>query len=90
MEQLNCPNCGAPIRGVECKYCGTMFYDFASIRDDRPTYIGVRVGDRNIAFRARMVSATINVADRACPEVNMDFDIYPDDKGILLYMRELK
>ena len=21
----NCPNCGAPIRGRECEYCGTMF-----------------------------------------------------------------
>lgn len=21
----NCPNCGAPIRGLECKYCGTSF-----------------------------------------------------------------
>lgn len=21
----NCPNCGAPIRGVECEYCGTSF-----------------------------------------------------------------
>lgn len=21
----NCPNCGAPIRGDECPYCGTVF-----------------------------------------------------------------
>lgn len=21
----NCPNCGAPIRGPECEYCGTVF-----------------------------------------------------------------
>ena len=21
----NCPNCGAPIRGDECQYCGTAF-----------------------------------------------------------------
>lgn len=21
----NCPNCGAPIRGRECEYCGTIF-----------------------------------------------------------------
>lgn len=21
----NCPNCGAPIKGRECKYCGTIF-----------------------------------------------------------------
>jgi len=22
---LECPNCGAPVRGGECEYCGTVF-----------------------------------------------------------------
>lgn len=25
----NCPNCGAPITGNKCEYCGTVFYDFS-------------------------------------------------------------
>lgn len=25
MTQLNCPNCGAPIDGHKCAYCGTVF-----------------------------------------------------------------
>lgn len=25
MTRTNCPNCGAPIKGVSCAYCGTMF-----------------------------------------------------------------
>lgn len=25
MNELNCPNCGAPIKGDECEYCGTVF-----------------------------------------------------------------
>lgn len=24
-ELLNCPNCGAPITGPRCEYCGTTF-----------------------------------------------------------------
>ena len=24
-ELLNCPNCGAPITGPRCEYCGTAF-----------------------------------------------------------------
>lgn len=24
-ELLNCPNCGAPITGPQCEYCGTTF-----------------------------------------------------------------
>ena len=26
-DLLNCPNCGAPISGSKCEYCGTMFSD---------------------------------------------------------------
>ena len=22
---INCPNCGAPVRGCECEYCGSVF-----------------------------------------------------------------
>lgn len=25
MKGLNCPNCGAPITGDKCEYCGTVF-----------------------------------------------------------------
>ena len=25
MSRTNCPNCGAPVRGAECEYCGTYF-----------------------------------------------------------------
>lgn len=40
----NCPNCGAPIKGSRCEYCGTQFhqdYDMRLpqiniIREDRP------------------------------------------------------
>ena len=24
MEQTNCPNCGAPLTGCRCEYCGTV------------------------------------------------------------------
>ena len=30
MTPTNCPNCGAPITGPKCEYCGTVFnYDMA-------------------------------------------------------------
>ena len=25
MKDYNCPNCGAPINGDVCEYCGTVF-----------------------------------------------------------------
>lgn len=27
MTEANCPNCGAPVAGVMCEYCGTVFSD---------------------------------------------------------------
>ena len=38
----NCPNCGAPINGFECKYCGAMFYDFANLSFEKPVYLRYR------------------------------------------------
>lgn len=38
----NCPNCGAPIRGDECPYCGTAFtrkYDGINIYDTTGKYV---------------------------------------------------
>lgn len=38
----NCPNCGAPIRGDECPYCGTAFtrkYDGVDIYDTQGRYL---------------------------------------------------
>lgn len=26
-DLLNCPNCGAPIKGSKCEYCGTVFHE---------------------------------------------------------------
>lgn len=27
MESTNCPNCGAPLKGSKCEYCGTTTKD---------------------------------------------------------------
>lgn len=38
----NCPNCGAPIHGDECPYCGTVFtkkYDGFDIYDTHGNYV---------------------------------------------------
>lgn len=30
MKPTNCPNCGAPLKGGKCEYCGTITNDVAS------------------------------------------------------------
>ena len=90
MKELNCPNCGAPITDVTCPYCGTVFYDFATIRDDRPTYIRINFNDNYIVCRAKMNTATLNMYDRdSLPDVDVNFVIFPDDRGVFLERRKV-
>lgn len=49
---LNCPNCGAPVIGARCEYCGTVFLDFGALSMDKPTYIRIRTGEGYTLFRA--------------------------------------
>lgn len=44
-NELNCPNCGAPITGERCAYCGSVFYDWACIDADKPFFIKYKHGD---------------------------------------------
>ena len=53
---LNCPNCGAPITGVTCEYCGTMFYDFVNVDADGDTYVRMRLNGELLIFKARMIN----------------------------------
>lgn len=41
-DQLNCPNCGAPITSEQCPYCGTLFYDFSAIEIGKPCFLKIK------------------------------------------------
>ena len=42
-DKLNCPNCGAPITGYKCAYCGTQFFDFADIDMNKKGYLRIKI-----------------------------------------------
>ncbi len=44
-KQLNCPNCGAPITGDRCEYCGTQFIDCTTVKSGEPFYLKIQLGD---------------------------------------------
>ena len=107
-DKLNCPNCGAPISNTNCPYCGAVFYDFAEIDAEKPTYIRIRWhGNQLIFFRARAVNVDISTraeaiyaesfsgTNLACipsysATVNVEFDVYPDDDGVLFITQNPK
>ena len=41
---INCPNCGAPISGSQCEYCGTTF-NLIDINYEKPKVIELRTKD---------------------------------------------
>lgn len=57
----NCPNCGAPISGNVCEYCGTPFYDFSVIDVTQPCWITVKYGKSLIKAKMYVgdLSATV-------------------------------
>ena len=58
-ELLNCPNCGAPITGDRCEYCGTQFID-CTVKKDKPFYLKVSVdGNRTIIVKVLLESLTV-------------------------------
>ena len=49
MNSYNCPNCGALITTDVCKYCGTVFLDFAAIQANKLSYIKFKVDNDGIS-----------------------------------------
>lgn len=100
-EVLNCPNCGAPIDGEKCQYCGTVFYDFAAIDADKPSYIKMRINGHLFIFKAILTSVEMRhdasssfYADgrAVCcrmPDVTVSAEFHLiDDNGVLYQMRK--
>ena len=60
MSVYNCPNCGAPIDGHKCKYCGTVIFDFAQIKMGEPCWVALDAGD-GIKRLAHVIMKSIDV-----------------------------
>lgn len=105
-KKLNCPNCGAPITGDRCEYCGTLFYDFANIEIGEIGYFRMKIYDNLFIFRARVnnieITKTyepvscyadnviIETISQSMPEINLSLSIVEDDMGIILEKRNKK
>lgn len=71
MEKKNCPNCGQPITGEKCQYCGTVFIDWALIDTDKPFYLKFR--HNGMITRAKCIARRFDVNTyQEGPTVYMD------------------
>ena len=94
----NCPNCGAPIEGAKCPYCGTLLLDFADIEMDKPSYVRIKMYGKvvmlkvvprvlGLEYNNDLFLYTDNVPTfvASCPtrgELTLRMDIVPDEQGI--------
>jgi len=65
MEKKNCPNCGQPINGEKCQYCGTVFIDWALIDTDKPFYLKFRHNGKIMRAKCRALSFNVNTHQEA-------------------------
>lgn len=92
---LNCPNCGAPVTGDKCEYCGTVIYDFAVMDDAKPTYIKIRINGQVLIFKALLKNVSINeysenmyydnLSVMSCPQIDVtaEYSVVTGDDGNL-------
>lgn len=89
--EFNCPNCGAAISGDKCRYCGTVFYDFASIDLDRPQYVKIRFNGKVVACRVRIISCDIHCSLEEIPTINLEMHVLSsNDDGMFTVIDERK
>lgn len=104
MSETNCPNCGAPIEGIKCKYCGTYFFNLTDLDYDKPKYIRIPVGNSRCMFN--VLADEISFTQEASPirmyadeqlfvtmsppecTLNIKLRVVPDDEGILMLRKE--
>lgn len=55
----NCPNCGAPLTGHKCQYCGAVIFDFAAIEIGKPVWINFKLGEHWVLAHVLPESAEI-------------------------------
>ena len=60
-ERLNCPNCGGPITSEQCKYCGTLFYDFSAIEIGKPCYLKIKHNNTIMLVKATANNVECNM-----------------------------
>ena len=62
-KSFNCPNCGAPINGDLCPYCGTAFIDWSAIDIHKPNWIKINLDNKIVLVKAVLLNASTYVDD---------------------------
>lgn len=61
----NCPNCGAPITGPKCEYCGTVHTSLKTVCDDKEveTFKKLRAKQRRLEIESELLKTRCDLTD---------------------------
>ena len=95
MGATNCPNCGAPIAGDTCDYCGTVVVDMACMDLDKPFWMKVRANGKVCMYRCMFESfEVVRQNDRLYADslvfaplfvgetLRFEMSVVPDKRGV--------
>jgi hypothetical protein len=71
----NCPNCGAPIEGYICKYCGTHIINVADVSDDTPTYVRFKLNNNIYVMLVKVTDVTVTTTPNVMQVQNRNGDV---------------
>lgn len=81
----NCPNCGGVLAEkdgyLNCKYCGTTIYDFATLDVEKPFYMRLKTRQGVVLCKVRCVTADM--------QMSTESPCLFDEEGRYLRMRGL-
>lgn len=96
---LNCPNCGSPIVGDKCQYCGTEFKDWTDLDFINPVYFKIKSKNKIVMVRAVPKNIELNYQHEPCNfyadnvvyhstyldslKMNVEFECVRNDRGNL-------
>ena len=80
MKNTNCPNCGAPITGYKCEYCGTQFYDFTNMELNEAGYIRIKAYDQILTFKAVPIHLEMTHSPYEMPSLDIGFVLLEEVK----------
>ena len=73
MKRTNCPNCGYPIQGYKCEYCGTHFYDFTNMEMGKASYFRIKDSSFGVMeLRAVPTLASLSMATDEAPTFELE------------------
>lgn len=74
-RKTNCPNCGYPIGGYKCEYCGTQIHDFTNFKDGKESFFRLQMPTGDFVT-VKAVPRVICVSCSSLEDLQFNLELY--------------